>query len=103
MRVYRDPGYLADAFTHLVAALDAARQVCADGDPLIASAIEWLHAVSAVAGTLDVSNASAIRIGIAAYLGALGIPQAAPSTELPRIVWYDAGRLLALSGVPEEV
>jgi hypothetical protein len=98
--VYRDPGYLADAFTRLVACLDGARGVCSPEDQLITSAIDWLHALAQLAATLDVP--AAVRTGITAYLVTLGVRRA-PWNGQPAIVWYDAGRLLALSGVPEGV
>jgi hypothetical protein len=103
VRVYGDPGYLADAFDRLVASLDASRALCEAGDPLVDSTVDWLHGVAELAQTLAVPSAAAIRAGIVAYLGAAGLTRRISEPyrrETPPIVWYDAQRLLALSGVP---
>ena len=89
---YADPGYLADAFERLVRALDAAR-TCAPDDPLIDACVHALHWLGERARALATTD-----LGIAAYLSV-----AAPgprTTGEPPLVWYDASRLLALSGAP---
>jgi len=103
VRVYSDAGYLADAFERLVASLDAARRVCEPGDPLLDAGVDWLYTVAELARTLNVPGAAAIETGIIAYLGAYGLTRRTSEPhrrETPPIVWYDAGRLLALSGAP---
>lgn len=101
--VYSDPGYLADAFGRFVSSLEAAKLVCGDGDPLIEGTVDWLHALGELAQRLDVKEAVTIRTGISAYLGAQGLTHRISEQyrrETPPVVWYDAGRLLALSGAP---
>jgi hypothetical protein len=103
VRVYRDPGYLADAFDRLVASLSAAHQLCGPGDPLLDGGVDWLYAVAELAEALDVPDRAAIHSGVVAYLGALGLTRRISEPlrrETPPIAWYDAGRLLALSGAP---
>jgi hypothetical protein len=103
VRVYRDPGYLADAFDRLVASLGAAHPLLGSGDPLLDGGVDWLYAVAELAEALDVPDRAAIRSGVVAYLGALGLTRRFSESlrrETPPIVWYDAGRLLALSGAP---
>jgi hypothetical protein len=103
VRTYSDPGYLADAFDRLVASLDAARQICEPGDALIDGGVDWLHAVADLAHQLGVPHAAAIGSGVIAYLGAHGLTRRTSEPyrrETPPVAWYDAGRLLALSGAP---
>jgi hypothetical protein len=103
VRTYSDPGYLADAFERLVASLDATRRVCDPGDPLLDGGVDWLHTIAELAHALSVPGVAAIQTGIIAYLGAHGLTRRTSEPhrrETPPIVWYDAGRLLALSGAP---
>lgn len=100
---YNDPGYLADAFTRIVASLDATPRVCDPSDPLIEANVHWLHWIGDLANKMNVPDAKAIRTGISAYLSAQGLTQRISEQqrrEQPPVVWYDAGRLLALSGAP---
>lgn len=100
---YRDPGYLADAFSRLVACSSATVRVCDPSDPLIDSCIHWLYSVGDLAHELGVPEAVAIRTGIHAYLDAEGLGRRISEhqrRERPQVVWYDASRLLALSGAP---
>ncbi|MEO8700002.1 MAG: hypothetical protein ABI867_08155 [Kofleriaceae bacterium] len=93
---YADHGYLADAFAKLVASLDVAHRET--DEPLVAANVTWLQRVSALAASMKLQDAAAIRTGIAACLAAYGL--AGNSSQPGAIVWYDASRLLALSGVP---
>ena len=96
---YADPAYLADAFARFVASLDAARSTCEPDDPLIRGNVHWLHRMAAIADEMQVADAAIIRTGVLAWLSANGIVSEIRH-EPPAIVWYDAGRLLALSGAP---
>ncbi len=100
---YNDPGYLADAFSRMVACLGATASVCDPSDPLIEAGVHWLYWIGDLANRMNVPDAKAIRTGITAYLGAQGLGQRISEQqrrETPPLVWYDAGRLLALSGAP---
>jgi len=100
---YNDPGYLADAFSRIVASLGATASVCDPSDPLIEANVHWLYWIGDLANRMNVPDAKAIRTGITAYLGAQGLAQRISEhqrRETPPLVWYDAGRLLALSGAP---
>jgi hypothetical protein len=100
---YNDPGYLADAFSRIVASLGATATVCDPSDPLVEANVHWLHWIGDLANRMNVPDAKAIRTGITAYLGAQGLSQRISEQqrrETPPLVWYDAGRLLALSGAP---
>ncbi len=101
--VYADPLYLADAFQRFVSSLDAARTICAPDDPLIDANILWLSWIGAMAHQMKVPDANTIRTGVEAYLGAHGLASRISEKqrrEVPPLVWYDASRLLALSGAP---
>ena len=101
--LYNDPGYLADAFSRITSSLDATGKVCDASDPLIEANVHWLHWIGDLANKLDVPEAKAIRTGIAAYLSASGLSKRISEhqrREAPPLVWYDASRLLALSGAP---
>ena len=103
VRQYRDPGYLADAFSRLVGCLGATPRVCAPSDPLVDSCIHWLYKVGDLATELGVAEAQTLRTGIHAVLDAEGLSRRiseAQRRESPSLVWYDASRLLALSGAP---
>jgi hypothetical protein len=100
---YNDPGYLADAFSRIVASLDATPAVCAPSDPLIEANVHWLHWIGDLANQMKIDGAKAIRTGIDAYLSSTGLTgriSEQQRRERPPLVWYDAGRLLALSGAP---
>lgn len=100
---YNDPGYLADAFSRIVSSLGATADVCDPSDPLIEANVHWLYWIGDLANRMNVPDAKAIRTGISAYLGAQGLTQRISEQqrrETPPLVWYDAGRLLALSGAP---
>ena len=100
---YNDPGYLADAFSKITASLDATAKVCDASDPLIEANVHWLYWIGDLANRLDVPEAKAIRTGISAYLSASGLTKRISEQqrrEPPPLVWYDASRLLALSGAP---
>jgi hypothetical protein len=100
---YNDPGYLADAFSRITSSLDATVQVCDASDPLIEANVHWLYWIGDLANRLDVPEAKAIRTGISAYLSASGMAKRISEQqrrEPPPLVWYDASRLLALSGAP---
>ena len=100
---YNDPGYLADAFSRIVSSLGATASVCDASDPLIEANVHWLHWIGDLANRMNVPDAKAIRTGIAAYLGAQGLSQRISEEQrrgTPPLVWYDAARLLALSGAP---
>ncbi len=100
---YNDPGYLADAFSRIVASLGATASVCDPSDPLIEANVHWLYWIGDLANRMNVPDAKAIRTGITAYLDAQGLAQRISEhqrRETPPLVWYDAGRLLALSGAP---
>lgn len=101
--LYNDPGYLADAFSRITSSLDATVAVCDASDPLIEANVHWLHWIGDLAAKLDVPEAKAIRTGISAYLSASGLAKRISEhqrRETPPLVWYDASRLLALSGAP---
>lgn len=102
VRIYRDPGYLADAFERLTRSLGTALAMCGPGDPLVDGAVDWLHTVDELAATHEVPDRAAIHSGVVAFLGALGLTRrlSEPHRREPPIAWYDAGRLLALSGAP---
>jgi hypothetical protein len=100
---YNDPGYLADAFSRIVASLDATPAVCDPSDPLIEANVHWLHWIGDLANQMKIDGAKAIRTGIDAYLSSTGLTRRISEQqrrERPPLVWYDAGRLLALSGAP---
>jgi hypothetical protein len=100
---YNDPGYLADAFSRIVSCLDATPTVCDPSDPLIEASVHWLYWIGDLANQMKIDGAKAIRTGIDAYLGATGLGRRISEQqrrERPPLVWYDAGRLLALSGAP---
>lgn len=100
---YNDPGYLADAFSRITSSLDATVKVCDASDPLIEANVHWLYWIGDLANRLDVPEAKAIRTGISAYLAASGLAKRISEQqrrETPPLVWYDASRLLALSGAP---
>ncbi len=100
---YNDPGYLADAFSRIVASLDATPGVCDPSDPLIEANVHWLHWIGDLANQMKIDGAKAIRTGIDAYLSSTGLARRISEQqrrERPPLVWYDAGRLLALSGAP---
>lgn len=100
---YNDPGYLADAFSRITQSIDATGRVCDASDPLIEANVHWLHWIGDLANRLDVPEAKAIRTGIAAFLGAAGLDRRISEHQRrgePPLVWYDASRLLALSGAP---
>jgi hypothetical protein len=100
---YSDPGYLADAFSRITSSLDATARVCDASDPLIEANVHWLYWIGDLANRLDVPEAKAIRTGISAYLAASGMTKRISEQqrrEAPPLVWYDASRLLALSGAP---
>lgn len=100
---YNDPGYLADAFSRITSSLDATGRVCDASDPLIEANVHWLYTIGDLANRLDVPEAKAIRTGISAYLSASGLAKRISEQqrrEPPPLVWYDASRLLALSGAP---
>jgi hypothetical protein len=101
--LYNDPGYLADAFARVTSSLDATAKVCDASDPLIEANVHWLYWIGDLANRLDVPEAKAIRTGISAYLAASGLAKRISEQqrrEAPPLVWYDASRLLALSGAP---
>ncbi|MCX5745891.1 MAG: hypothetical protein NT062_25725 [Proteobacteria bacterium] len=101
--VYDDPLYMADAFSRFVASLDATRTICAPDDPLVDANIHWLWWIGAMATQLAVPDARTIRTGVEAYLSAHGLQDRISEKqrrEVPPLVWYDASRLLALSGAP---
>jgi hypothetical protein len=102
VRVYRDPGYLADAFERLTRSLGAAHAMCGPGDPLVDGAVDWLHTVDELAADHGLPDRAAIHSGVVGFLGALGLTRrlSEPHRREPSIAWYDAGRLLALSGAP---
>ncbi len=100
---YNDPGYLADAFSRIVSSLDATPAVCDPSDPLIEANVHWLHWIGDLANQMKIDGAKAIRTGIDAYLSSTGLTRRISEQqrrERPPLVWYDAGRLLALSGAP---
>ncbi|MGE0403946.1 MAG: hypothetical protein AB7T06_44980, partial [Kofleriaceae bacterium] len=100
---YQDPGYLADAFSRIIASLDATPAVCDPSDPLIEANVHWLHWIGDLANQMKIDGAKAIRTGIDAYLSSTGLTRRISEQqrrERPPLVWYDAGRLLALSGAP---
>ncbi|MFN0251977.1 MAG: hypothetical protein ACKV2T_34190 [Kofleriaceae bacterium] len=100
---YNDPGYLADAFSRIVSSLDATPGVCDPSDPLIDANVHWLHWIGDLANQMKIEGAKAIRTGIDAYLSSSGLTRRISEQqrrERPPLVWYDAGRLLALSGAP---
>lgn len=100
---YNDPGYLADAFSRIVSSLDATPGVCDPSDPLISANVHWLHWIGDLANQMKIDGAHAIRTGIDAYLSSTGLTRRISEQqrrERPPLVWYDAGRLLALSGAP---
>jgi hypothetical protein len=100
---YNDPGYLADAFSRIVASLDATPAVCDPSDPLVEANVHWLHWIGDLANQMKIDGAKAIRTGIDAYLSSTGLTRRISEQqrrERPPLVWYDAGRLLALSGAP---
>ena len=100
---YNDPGYLADAFSRIVSSLDATPDVCDPSDPLISANVHWLHWIGDLANQMKIDGANAIRTGIDAYLSSTGLSRRISEQqrrERPPLVWYDAGRLLALSGAP---
>ncbi len=100
---YNDPGYLADAFSRVVSSLDATFAVCDPSDPLIEANVHWLHWIGDLANQMKIDGAKAIRTGIDAYLSSTGLARRISEQqrrERPPLVWYDAGRLLALSGAP---
>lgn len=102
-KIYRDAGYLADAFDRLVASIGAALGICGASDPLVDGGVDWLHTVAEQAAALDVPDRATIASGVTAYLGALGLTRRTSELhrrETPAIAWYDAARLLALSGAP---
>jgi hypothetical protein len=96
-RQYRDEGYLGDAFAKLAAALDGARAL--GDDDLAAASAGWLRNVAALATELGMSGAAMIGGGVDACLAGSGLTATAAAEE-GTIVWYDASRLLALSGAP---
>lgn len=99
---YEDPGYMADAFSRFVAALDGAHEVCEPGDPLIAASVHWLSWIGSLARQLRIPTADTIQIGVDAYLSARGLVSLLSDEqrrEVPPLVWYDEDRLLAF---PEE-
>ncbi|CAN5892524.1 hypothetical protein BH11MYX3_BH11MYX3_19590 [soil metagenome] len=101
--LYNDPGYLADAFSRITSSMDATGRVCDASDPLIEANVHWLYWIGDLANKLDVPEAKAIRTGISAYLSASGMTKRISEQqrrEAPPLVWYDASRLLALSGAP---
>ena len=101
--LYNDPGYLADAFSRITSSIDATGKVCDASDPLIEANVHWLYWIGDLANRLDVPEAKAIRTGISAFLGASGLGKRISEQqrrEPPPLVWYDASRLLALSGAP---
>lgn len=103
VRQYNDPGYIADAFSKIVASLDATTTVCDPSDPLIEANIHWLHWIGDLAHQMNIDSAQTIRTGISAYLSAQGLTHRISEQqrrEAPPLVWYDAARLLALSGAP---
>lgn len=100
---YNDPGYLADAFSRIVSSLDATPVVCDPSDPLIEANVHWLYWIGDLANQMKIDGAKAIRTGIDAYLSSTGLTRRISEQqrrERPPLVWYDAGRLLALSGAP---
>lgn len=100
---YNDPLYMADAFQRFVSSLDAAKGVVAPDDPLIDANVAWLGWLGAMAVQMQVPDAIAIRTGVTAYLAAQGLAaRDQVRREVPPLVWYDAGRLLALSNVSGE-
>lgn len=108
VRQYGDPGYLADAFSRLVASLEwaaAHRDGDAAAEALVRANVHWLHRVAALAAQLQVPEAKAITAGVTAYLAASGLA-ALSAPRVPEdpgeqllLAWYDDARLLALSGV----
>ncbi|HEY4238309.1 MAG TPA: hypothetical protein VGM88_00760 [Kofleriaceae bacterium] len=98
---YADPEYLADAFAKLCAGIDGAK--AAGDDELAGAGVHWLHWVAALAQQLEVPAAVTVATGVAAYVSASGLADRISATQrqqVPPLVWYDAGRLLALSGAP---
>lgn len=99
-RQFADAGYLADAFARLVASIDGARKLAEPADELVEASARWLLQVAALAEQMQLVDQLAIRTGIAASLAAYGLRPAETGARTdPAIAWYDAGRLLALSGV----
>jgi len=65
--------------------------------------VHWLHWIGDLANQMKIDGAKAIRTGIDAYLSSTGLTgriSEQQRRERPPLVWYDAGRLLALSGAP---
>ncbi len=91
--VYADPGYLADGFAKLVASLEG----CADDETLVTANVHWLRRIG------EMADNAAIRTGVQAYLSAQPLAERISMQDRREDLapaWYDAGRLLALSGAP---
>ena len=83
----------ADGFAKLVASLEG----CADDEALVTANVHWLRRIG------EMADSAAIRTGVHAYLSAQPLAErisVQDRREDPAPAWYDAGRLLALSGAP---